>query len=222
MKCLWVIGLVFSVLQLSSARSVNRKGHVEEGSKSSQKHSCRLLELPLQENLDLKRFEGKWYGTFKTGIGDSLLSYFTEIYDTRVSFKINTEGGFDMNAVGSKFYGGWCPKGRGKAVIPDKDYPERMTMFFDTTIGRKIGMKPGWILRTDYTNYAIIYSCWKIQSNGQCDPANAYAAVIQRSTKPLPPNKQAEVENALKSACVDIRKLTPVNHYGYCTGHDGL
>ena len=51
---------------------------------------------------------------------------------------------------GSKFYGGWCPKGKGHAVFPSPSEPEKMTFFFDTRIGRKIGMKPGWLLKTDY------------------------------------------------------------------------
>lgn len=52
--------------------------------------------------------------------------------------------------AGSKFYGGWCPKGKGYAVVKDEVAPEKMTMYFDTTIGRQIGMKPAWMLKTDY------------------------------------------------------------------------
>ena len=43
-------------------------------------------------------FPGKWYGTMKTGIGDSILAYFTEIYDSRIVFKKNDKGGFDLRA----------------------------------------------------------------------------------------------------------------------------
>lgn len=55
--------------------------------------------------------------------------------------------------AGSKFYGGWCPKGKGYAAIKDESEPERMTMYFDTSIGRKVGMKPAWLLKTDYNKY---------------------------------------------------------------------
>lgn len=221
MKFFTVLVVTVCALEQSSARNVQSSRDPAK-SKYSVKKSCRLPDLRLQENLDLKRMEGKWYGTYKTAVGNSLLSFFTEIYDTRVRFKRNTEGGFDMTAIGSKFYGGWCPKGKGKAVIPEKDYPERMTMFFDTSIGRKIGMKPAWILSTDYVNYAILYSCWKELPDGRCDPDNTYGAVIQRSQKPLAPNKKEEVETALKSACMDFTKMSAINHYGYCTGHEGL
>lgn len=205
--------LFFGILGLSCAKSIS-------SDQKDKKHSCKLLDLPLQEDLDLKRFEGKWYGMAKTGMGDSLLSFFAEIYDARIFFKTNFEGGFDMKAFGSKFYGSWCPKGKGKAVVPDKDFPERMTMFFDTSIGRKIGMKPGWMLKTDYDNYAILYSCWKDLPNGRCDPDNTYVLILQRTIQPLTSNKQAEVDKALKSACVDERKLSPLKHYGYCTSDE--
>lgn len=207
---LFVIGLLAAA---ATAKSLSN-------SKDTKKHSCKLLELPLQEELDTDKMEGKWYGMAKTGTGSGLLSFFMEIYDGRILFKKNYEGGFDLKAFGSKFYGGWCPKGKGKAVVPDKDYPERMTMFFDTSIGRKIGMKPGWILKTDYDNYAIIYSCWDVLSDGTCDPNQTYAVVIQRSTKSLPSDKQCEVDHALKSACVDQSKLSPVKHYGYCQSEE--
>ena len=57
---------------------------------------------------------------------------------------------FCLFADGSKFYGGWCPKGKGHALFPSRDEPQKMTMYFDTRIGKKIGMKPAWVLKTDY------------------------------------------------------------------------
>lgn len=49
-------------------------------------------------------FSGKWFATLKTGMKDSLLSYFTEIYDGRVHFKTNLAGGFDIKAGIAIFY----------------------------------------------------------------------------------------------------------------------
>ncbi|XP_052813293.1 retinol-binding protein 4-like [Mya arenaria] len=191
-------------------------------SKSVTDKKCHLLEIPLQKDFDISRFEGLWYASHKTGIKDSILSYFTEIYDGRIHFKSNIAGGFDLKAAGSKFYGGWCPKGKGNAAVKDEKAPEKMTMYFDTSIGRKIGMKPAWVLKTDYKNYAVFYSCWKELQNGKCDSDKTYAFVTTRSTKPLSKQKLGEVEQALASACVDISDLTPVKHYGYCQEKDGL
>ncbi|XP_052236996.1 retinol-binding protein 4-like isoform X3 [Dreissena polymorpha] len=184
--------------------------------------SCQLLDIPVQENFDLDSFEGKWFVSLKTGVKDSLLAFFMEIYDGRIHFRQNAAGGYDLQAVGSKFYGGWCPRGKGTAVVKDAREPQRMTMYFDTSIGRKVGMKPAWVLKTDYNSYAVFYSCWKETSAGACHPDNTYAFVMQRGSKPLPSGKLEEVATALKGACVDIEDLSPVTHYGYCQDKDGL
>lgn len=190
------------------------------GIQTSKNHKCQVLDIPVQKKFDLVKFQGKWYGAFRTGSDDSLLSYFMEIYDTRIIFTLNNEKNYDLKAYGSKFYGGWCPKGKGHALFPSASEPEKMTMYFDTRIGRKIGMKPGWVLKTDYVNYAVIYSCWEITSSGVCDPLNTYAVVFQRKTTPLSSLQRAEVDEALEQACIDPKILKPVQHYGYCT-HDG-
>ena len=62
-----------------------------------------------------------------------------------------------------------------------------------------------------------MYSCWEIlQESGICDPFNTYVVILQRKTKALTSHQQAEIDKALKSACVDPKKLKPVYHYGYC------
>lgn len=190
--------------------------------KSITESSCRLEDMALQQDFDLKRFQGKWYATQKLGAGDSVLSFFTEIYDARIVFKLNSRGGFDIKAAGSKFYGSWCPKGQGHAAIPSPAHPERLTMFFDTKIGRQVGMKPGWILATDYENYAVIYSCWSEQESGECHPSNTYVAVLQRKTDDISPSHRVEIDRALRRACVEPKKLSKITHYGYCLGRDGL
>ena len=60
--------------------------------------TCNVLDIPLQKNFNLTRFEGKWYGAYKTSSDDSLLSYFMEIYDTRIIFTLNAEKNYDLRA----------------------------------------------------------------------------------------------------------------------------
>lgn len=190
------------------------------GIKTARSHRCSVLDIPLQKKLDLAKFQGKWYGAFKTSSDDSMLSYFMEIYDARIIFTLNDEKNYDLKAYGSKFYGGWCPNGKGHALFPSPGEPEKMTMYFDTRIGRKIGMKPAWLLKTDYVNYAVLFSCWEITSSGVCDPLNTYALILQRKTTPLSSQLRAEVDQALEQACTDPKILKPIQHYGYCT-HEG-
>ena len=72
-----------------------------------------------------------------------------------------------------------------------------------------------------FYSYAIIYSCWKENSDGTCDSDSTYVGVIQRKTKALDPAKRTEIDNALKKACIDPRRLSAVTHYGYCPNQDG-
>lgn len=183
--------------------------------------NCRLLDIPLQKHFNMSKFEGKWFGALKTGTQDSLHVFFTEIYDVRIVFSLNSKGGFDFKAVGSKFYGNWCPKGNGYVSLAAQSNPEKMTIYFNTSMGRQIGVKPAWILRTDYKNYAVIFSCLDKLPTGRCKPAKTYAFVLQRNTSPLKKSRQRAVNRALKSACVNVKKLSPVKHYGYCVG-EGL
>ena len=68
-------------------------------------------------------------------------------------------------------------------------------------------------------SYAVFFSCWEVTDSGICDPLNTYVVVIQRKTTPLSAKHMKEVNRALELACVDIKRLKPVEHYGYCT-HD--
>ena len=57
---------------------------------------CAVMNLPLQKDFDVVKFQGKWYGGLKTTSDDSLLSYFMEIYDARIIFTLNKEKTYDL------------------------------------------------------------------------------------------------------------------------------
>ena len=50
----------------------------------------------------------------------------------------------------------WCPIGEGHADSKDPESPQKLDLYFDTPTGKKLGTKPAWILKTDYTRYCII------------------------------------------------------------------
>ena len=68
------------------------------GIQTSKNHKCQVLDIPVQKKFDLVKFQGKWYGAFRIGSDDSLLSYFMEIYDTRIIFTLNNEKNYDLKA----------------------------------------------------------------------------------------------------------------------------
>ena len=57
---------------------------------------CAVVNIPLHQDFDAVKFQGKWYGAFKTTSDDSLLSYFMEIYDARIIFALNKEKTYDL------------------------------------------------------------------------------------------------------------------------------
>lgn len=184
---------------------------------------CKLDEFELENDIDFEQFKGSWYGTFTMGMENKLLAYFLEFYDVKAKFILKEDGNFDLRSVGGKFMGYWCPIGEGHADSKDPDAPEKLSIYFDTPTGKKFGTKPGWILKTDYSSYCILYSCWEETSEGSCKPSSIYIVVLQRSTDKLPDDKRLEVDLALKDVCIDPSVLKPILHYGYCKKErDGL
>lgn len=177
---------------------------------------CKLDEIELESDLDFEKFKGSWYATYTKGMENKLLAYFLEFYDVKAKFILKDDGNFHLRSVGGKFMGYWCPVGEGHADAKDPDVPEKLSIYFDTPTGKKFGTKPGWILKTDYTNYCVIYSCWEETAEGSCKPKNTYIVVLQRSTDKLPDDKKLEVDLAVTDVCVDPGSLKPIHHYGYC------
>lgn len=184
---------------------------------------CKLEDIELENEIDYTQFEGSWYATFTKGLENKLLAYFLEFYDVKAKFILKKDGNFDLRSVGGKFMGYWCPIGEGHAVSKDPDAPEKLSIYFDTPTGKKFGTKPGWILKTDYSSYCIIYSCWEETAEGACKPSSTYIVVLQRSTDKLPDDKRMDVDQALNDVCIDPGILKPIQHYGYCKKErDGL
>ena len=68
------------------------------GVQGANSRKCAVVNIPLQKDFDAVKFQGKWYGGLKTTSEDSLLSYFMEIYDTRIIFTLNKEKTYDLKA----------------------------------------------------------------------------------------------------------------------------
>ncbi|XP_053385471.1 purpurin-like [Mercenaria mercenaria] len=111
---------------------------------------CKLDEIQVQGSFDRKKFAGNWYATFTKGLDNSLLANLLDFYDVKTNFILRDNGDFDIKSVGGKFYGMWCPEGLGHMSAEDKEYPQKLAIFFDTPTGKQFGTKPVWVLKTDY------------------------------------------------------------------------
>lgn len=210
--CFGAVSFVFMLFILSNIVSYSRT----PAYLSSSDKVCKVDEIELQNDIDLEQFGGSWYATYTKGMENKLLAYFLEFYDVKTKFTLKEDGNFELRSVGGKFMGMWCPIGEGHAEAREPNYPEKLSVFFDTPTGKKFGTKPGWILKTDYTSYAILYSCWEESSNGACKPQNTYIVVLQRSTAKLPADTKQVIDRAVRDVCIDPKVLRPIQHYGYC------
>ncbi|KAL3853898.1 hypothetical protein ACJMK2_013194 [Sinanodonta woodiana] len=197
------VGLLFFLSMYSSDSAVPRQRDVP----------CRLDNIRTQQNFDKKAFAGTWYATMNKVSESSIISTFLSIYDIKIKLTLNSDGNYKILSAGAGLYGYYCPVGDGAAQVIEQSQPERMTAELDTRLGRMLGAKPFWVLKTDYTSYALIYSCWEVTADGRCSPDSTYAGVMQRdkSIKLAP-----SVLEYFKEACVEEDKLTIINHYNYC------
>lgn len=197
------IGLVVFLSVYSSDSAVLRQVDVP----------CRLDTIKTQQRFDKAAFAGTWYATMNKVSDSSIISTFLNIYDIKVKLTLNSDGNYNILSAGAGLYGYYCPVGEGLARVIDQSQPERMTAALDTRLGRMLGAKPFWVLKTDYTSYALIYSCWEVTADGRCSPSSTYAGVMQRDKNvKLAPS----VLEYFKEACVEEDKLTIINHYNYC------
>ena len=87
--------MYLEILIVSCLMILVTEGRGVQGANSGK---CAVVNIPLQKDFDAVKFQGKWYGGLKTTSEDSLLSYFMEIYDTRIIFTLNKEKTYDLKA----------------------------------------------------------------------------------------------------------------------------
>ncbi|XP_060083331.1 purpurin-like [Ylistrum balloti] len=75
---------------------------------------------------------------------------------------------------------------------------------------------PIWIIKTDYEGYALIYSCWNTNANGECSPGSSYVISLNRVMEGHTAAELAQVEAASTEVCVPPESLRPVFHDGGC------
>ncbi|KAL3853895.1 hypothetical protein ACJMK2_013193 [Sinanodonta woodiana] len=197
------VGLLVFLFMYSSDSAVPRQGDV----------SCRLDTIRTQQNFDKEAFAGTWYATMNKMSESSIISIILRFYDIKIKLTLNSDGNYKILATGAGFYGYYCPVGEGVAQVIEQSQSERMTAELDTRLGRMLGAKPFWVLKTDYTSYALIYSCWEVTADGRCSPDSTYAGVMQRDKNVM---LAPSVLEYFKEACVEEDELTTINHYNYC------
>ena len=70
-----------------------------------------------------------------------------------------------------------------------------------------------WILSTDYTSYAVTYSCHHTYEDGTCDKQREALWVLSR-TPTLPHTVEKKVDEAIRGACLDPVQV--IDNQGTC------
>ncbi|XP_033760601.1 retinol-binding protein 4-like [Pecten maximus] len=206
---------------------------------------CNIDRFRVQQNLNMSRFGGQWYGisanrefnpvTVATrnngGMGQGVngggwgmfsgfnagmprqtpwantrpirnLQYYFEI----LSGKNGTMRTYSSGAV----MGRRCYYAQGINKPTNLSIPAKTDFLFQGS------SFPIWIISTDYEGYAVIYSCWNTDVNGECTPDSSYVISLNRVMEGHTAEELKQVEAASSYVCVQPNLLRPVIHDGGC------
>merc|ERR1711976_124062 len=60
-----------------------------------------------------------------------------------------------------------------------------------------------YILSTDHKNYALLYTCYKTDHHGRCDPDYSFAWTLNRNRKGHTFKQWRHIQRAANHACLD-------------------
>lgn len=75
---------------------------------------------------------------------------------------------------------------------------------------KRSNLRPLYIVATNYSGYAVLYSCWNIMYDGSCHPDNAYVYTLNRVKEGHTQAELTEIELTLTRLCIDPALLKPV------------
>ncbi|XP_041824589.1 apolipoprotein D-like [Melanotaenia boesemani] len=144
----------------------------------------------VQPNFKLDKYLGKWYEIEK------IPTYFAQGKCNEVDYSLRKDG--TIKVVNSQMFRNKLRSVEGTAVVQNKTEPAKLGVSFSNFTP----YSPYWILCTDYTSVAIVYSCIDILHlfNYQ------YVWILGRSHT-LPPVKVNNAKKLLQSKGIDISRL---------------
>ncbi|OWF49514.1 purpurin-like [Mizuhopecten yessoensis] len=175
---------------------------------------CLVNQLKMQENFTMDAFQGEWYvismrnqRTAQNGAGlldsnirhrYSMGSYGTLTFETnlqRVWFGCTR---LESTAIPDPY------SNMTKFTIMQTNVPVRQRW-----VGRNL-----WIVRTDYTGFAVIYSCDYVRIDGTCDQAFVYT--LNRNRNGHTPEEMSQINEVMTAVCVHPSTLLPIVQNGGC------
>ncbi|XP_061820709.1 apolipoprotein Db [Nerophis lumbriciformis] len=151
----------------------------------------------VQPNFDLKQYLGKWYEIAK------LPANFEKGKCIEANYAMRRDG--TIRVFNSQFYKDKVRTAEGTAVVYDQREPAKIGVSFSYFTP----YSPYWILTTDYTSLAVVYSCTDILRLFRVE----FAWILGRS-RFLPPDTVHYAQDILMGEGVNLYKMSSTDQTG--------
>ncbi|XP_029935230.1 apolipoprotein Db [Myripristis murdjan] len=151
----------------------------------------------VQPGFNLQQYLGRWYEIEK------LPASFARGQCIEANYALRGDG--TIRVLNSQFYKEKVRTAEGTAVVPDLREPAKLGVSFSYFTP----YSPYWILTTDYSSVAVVYSCTDILHIFHVD----YAWILGRS-RFLPPQTVNYAKQLLVSEGINIFRMKATNQTG--------
>ncbi|XP_005991620.1 retinol-binding protein 4 [Latimeria chalumnae] len=158
---------------------------------------CRVSSIKVKENFDKNRYAGKWYAVAKKDPDGLFLKD-----DIVASFAVLENGRMSATATGLvTLLSGFtiCVKMFGTFTDTD-DSAKFLMKYWGAAANLQSGDDDHWIVDTDYDNYAIHYSCRKLNEDGTCN--DSYSFIFSRDHNGLNEDTKKIVRKKMEELCL--------------------
>ncbi|XP_046344659.1 uncharacterized protein LOC124125388 [Haliotis rufescens] len=169
--------------------------------------SCDISELQMQKDFDERRYRGIWYEIKR--LSQTSVPSSDRIHDYQHEYLVRVDGELSVFIRGRRrnscFYKEkvlQTSETAGKLTFRAVDGPEQY---------------PHWIADTDYDNYAVVYGCLNVSSNGECSVARS-SVWSRRPT--LAPHFQYRANTVLQNLCVNPAAFLLTPQTNACPAYD--
>ncbi|XP_063818149.1 retinol-binding protein 4 [Pseudophryne corroboree] len=177
---------------------------------NSFQRDCRVDNFRVMPDFDKYRYAGTWYAVAKKDPEGLFL-----LDNIVANFNVDESGKMTATA-------------RGRVIIlktlemcadmvglfQETEDPAKMNMkYYGAVALLEKGLDSHWVVDTDYTNYAIHYSCREVAYDGTC--SDSYSFIFSRHPEGLTPETQRIVRRRQEELCLD-RQYRMVAHDGRC------
>ncbi|XP_071080818.1 uncharacterized protein [Haliotis cracherodii] len=166
--------------------------------------NCHVSDIPVQEDFDIQKYAGSWYEM--RWLAQSYIPASELFQDYRHVFNPRGDGTLSAVITGRSKDGCFYRK----AIIVPSATAGKLTL---KVLDGSADQFPYWVIDTDYINYAVMYGCLNVTSDGKCVAARS--TVWSRGTT-LARRFQYRVNTVLQALCVNPVAFLDTSHHHAC------